>query len=298
MSRRSRRSSGHSPPLGLRPGVVRPVYGLAESALAVTFSDEGERLVDVVDAEALEGDDHARAGHAGGADAQLRLRGTAAAHPARPDYRRGRPGARDRTVGEVVVSGPSVMHGYHNRPDESALTIKDGWLRTGDLGYFADGRLYLTGRLKDLIIRHGRNYYPPDIELVIAGTDGVIRGGSAVFSLEDAAEPWVIAVAETRVRQARSSTRSRAAFASGVHDAFLFGPDGCVSSRSAVFRAPPAAKCGGMRAASCTSAGPPGRRAPCRFIGPPGVARAQRKNSSASRSPWYHGSARSFMMLT
>jgi 8-amino-7-oxononanoate synthase len=79
------------------------------------------------------------------------------------------------TIGEVWVSGPSVAQGYWNRPDVSATTFRahladtgDGpFLRTGDLGFVLDGELYITGRLKDLIIVHGVNHYPQDIELTV-----------------------------------------------------------------------------------------------------------------------------------
>jgi acyl-CoA synthetase (AMP-forming)/AMP-acid ligase II len=211
--------------IGLRPGVVRPVYGLAESALAVTFSDEGERIVDVVDAGLLENEARAMPVASG-----TRVRSfISVGRPLRTQCVRisaenGRV-LPERTVGEVLVSGPSVMHGYHNRPEETAQTIKDGWVRTGDLGYLADGRLYLTGRLKDLIIRHGRNYHPPDIELVIAATEGVIRGGSVAFGLHDAVDPQVIVVAETRMRQGSELDALARRIRERCHAAFLFGPD-------------------------------------------------------------------------
>jgi fatty-acyl-CoA synthase len=54
------------------------------------------------------------------------------------------------------------MQGYWNDPERTAEALKDGWLRTGDLGYLADGELYVCGRSKDLIIIHGRNYHPQD----------------------------------------------------------------------------------------------------------------------------------------
>jgi len=70
--------------------------------------------------------------------------------------------------GEVVVSGPTVMRGYLNRPEETAATIIDGWLHTGDIGYLdADGYLTLVDRAKDMIIRGGENIYPKEIESVI-----------------------------------------------------------------------------------------------------------------------------------
>lgn len=211
--------------IGLRPGVVRPVYGLAESALAVTFSDEGERVVDVIDADALEGQGLARPAAPG-----ARSRSFVSVGRPLPTQQIRIIDANghvcgDRTVGEVTVSGPSVMQGYRNRPEETAATLKDGWLRTGDLGYRSDGRLYLTGRLKDLIIRHGRNYHPPDIELVIAGTEGVSRGGSVAFGVHDSVDPRVIVLAETRVRQVEELDALARRIRERCHAAFLFGPD-------------------------------------------------------------------------
>ena len=71
-------------------------------------------------------------------------------------------------AGEVVVRGPNVMRGYLNRPEETAMTIVDGWLHTGDVGRFdEDGYLVLVDRIKDMIIRGGENIYPSEIEAVL-----------------------------------------------------------------------------------------------------------------------------------
>ncbi|HEX6353361.1 class I adenylate-forming enzyme family protein [Actinophytocola sp.] len=71
-------------------------------------------------------------------------------------------------VGEVVVRGPNVMRGYLNRPADTAKTIVDGWLHTGDVGRFdEDGYLVLVDRIKDMIIRGGENIYPSEIEAVL-----------------------------------------------------------------------------------------------------------------------------------
>ena len=70
--------------------------------------------------------------------------------------------------GEVVISGPNVMRGYLNRPGETAKTVVDGWLHTGDVGRFdVDGYLVLVDRVKDMIIRGGENIYPKEIESVL-----------------------------------------------------------------------------------------------------------------------------------
>ena len=71
----------------------------------------------------------------------------------------------DGSVGEVVVNGPTVMRGYLNRPEDTANTVVDGWLRTGDIGFLdSDGYLTLVDRAKDMIIRGGENIYPAEIE--------------------------------------------------------------------------------------------------------------------------------------
>ncbi len=78
--------------------------------------------------------------------------------------------------GEVVISGPVVMRGYLNRPEETEKTIKDGWLHTGDVGIFdEDGYLSIVDRIKDMIIRGGENIYPKEIETVLYGADGVLE---------------------------------------------------------------------------------------------------------------------------
>jgi len=80
------------------------------------------------------------------------------------------------TAGEVVVKGPTVMRGYLNRPEETAKTIVDGWLHTGDIGVpDEDGYLTLVDRAKDMIIRGGENIYPKEIESVIYTDPGVLE---------------------------------------------------------------------------------------------------------------------------
>jgi acyl-CoA synthetase (AMP-forming)/AMP-acid ligase II len=74
----------------------------------------------------------------------------------------------DNEVGEIVLSGPNLMKGYFRDPDATAATIVDGWLHTGDLGYRdRDGYYFLSGRIKELIIRGGINIYPKEIEEII-----------------------------------------------------------------------------------------------------------------------------------
>ena len=89
------------------------------------------------------------------------------------------------SVGEIVVTGPSVFSGYYKNPVATAESLRDGHLHTGDLGFVDDGELYVTGRLKDLLIIRGHNIMPHEIEWLAesaAGGGGAARAGA--FSVE------------------------------------------------------------------------------------------------------------------
>ena len=92
----------------------------------------------------------------------------------------------DWQSGVIYLRGPSVMSGYFNLAEETSHALcEDGWLNTGDIGYLVDGVLTITGRKKDLIIVHGRNIWPQDLEH-IAETQTEVRAGDAVaFSAPD-----------------------------------------------------------------------------------------------------------------
>ena len=103
--------------------------------------------------------------------------GLPGAGPDDPYRRRGGRAVPDGEAGEVVIKGPNVMRGYLNRPEETAKTIVDGWLHTGDVGRFdEDGYLVLVDRAKDMIIRGGENIYPREIEAVVHGLPPDRRG--------------------------------------------------------------------------------------------------------------------------
>jgi 8-amino-7-oxononanoate synthase len=119
----------------------------------------------------------------------------------------------DRQVGEVWVAGPSVAQGYWHRADETANTfrayLKDSgrgpYLRTGDLGFLHNGELFVTGRLKDLLIIRGRNHYPQDIEQTVEKAHELVRPmASAAFSVDVGGQERLVVVAEIERGRNRS----------------------------------------------------------------------------------------------
>ncbi len=91
----------------------------------------------------------------------------------------------DRNVGEVIIRSNCMLTEYYRRPDVTKEAIVDGWYHTGDMGYMADGELYITGRQKDLIIVGGKNVYPQDIEAIANHIPGIYPGRAAAFGVYD-----------------------------------------------------------------------------------------------------------------
>ena len=158
-------------PYGFRPEAFRPCYGLAEGTLAVTFDLEGRgmrtRPLPENTSNSGAGLDEVVCVGRPLDDTEVRIAG--------PDGR----SLGEGRIGEVRTKGPSIFSGYYNDPEATAEGLVDGWLCTGDLGFLHDGELYLTGRLKDLIIVRGHNLMPHEIEWL---AEGVIGGGGALRS--------------------------------------------------------------------------------------------------------------------
>jgi fatty-acyl-CoA synthase len=102
----------------------------------------------------------------------------------------------ERQVGRLFVRGPSVMPGYFRQPDESARVLRDGWLDTGDLGYWSKGELVITGRAKDLIIVNGRNIWPQDIEWAVEALPQVGRGDACAFSVDQGDAETIVVIVQ------------------------------------------------------------------------------------------------------
>ncbi|WP_437673073.1 fatty acyl-AMP ligase [Sorangium sp. So ce131] len=162
-------------------------YGMAESTLAVSFSALGTGLqTDTVNGETLwrEGKAAPAPAESEGASALVQCGSAFEGHEiavfASDDAESARP-LGDREVGEIRLRGPSVMSGYFNEPDLTKEAFAGGWLRTGDLGYLADGKVYICGRSKEVIIVNGRNYYPQDLEWEASRVSGVRKGNVIAF---------------------------------------------------------------------------------------------------------------------
>lgn len=213
---------------GLRPEAMTPAYGLAESVLYVAASRRpagaaptslalnrqalGEGRV----VAATPGDAGTLMAVAVGTDRHAQHETLIVAVDSSTEQSPGH-------IGEIWVRGPSVARGYWNNPEVTASTFgaslsdgRSGFLRTGDLGFIQEGRLYITGRSKELLILNGRNLYPQDLEITIEQADPAFRTSScAVFVPdEDSSSPGLVVVQELDYRMsARTEGLAKRIFA-------------------------------------------------------------------------------------
>jgi len=180
-------------PAGFDAKALLPSYGMAESCLAITFHQRGTPMVvDQVDpAELRKG--RAVPSSADDAAPQVSCGVPFPEHEIAIVDDAGQP-LGERQVGQILSKGPSVNDGYYENPEATAESFKEGWLWSGDLGYRADGNLFICGRVKDLVIVNGANHYPQDIEWVVGDIEGVRRGNVVAFSvMKDGLEQLVVA---------------------------------------------------------------------------------------------------------
>jgi len=170
---------------GLKPNVLLPCYGLAESTLAVSFSTPGRAFsTDIVSARKLaHGDVVQLAPQSSDASSVVELVGCGRVFPGHALEVRDTAGhvLPERVVGEICVSGPSVAAGYLS--EAGVEEFPDGWVHTGDLGYLSDGTLYVCGRIKDLIIVRGANFHAQDIEWSLMDLPGLRRDAVVAFGV-------------------------------------------------------------------------------------------------------------------
>jgi acyl-CoA synthetase (AMP-forming)/AMP-acid ligase II len=175
-------------PYGLSPSTLATCYAMAENVFAVsqggidrpvTVDRITQRglLVDRIAWPAKNDDDSINMLSAGQPIDNTRVRVVNQRHTEIPD----------RHLGEIAISSDCMLTGYYNRPDLSAKAFVDGWYLTGDLGYIANGEIYVTGRKKDLIIVGGKNIYPQDLEALASDVHGVHPGRVVAFGVPNEA---------------------------------------------------------------------------------------------------------------
>ncbi|HSE05997.1 MAG TPA: AMP-binding protein [Methylomirabilota bacterium] len=202
-------------PWGFRARAMCPVYGLAEASVALTIPAPGQGpRVDTVAREPFQQAGRAEPASAG-EPAPLCFVSCGPPlprHQARVVDRDGHP-LGEREEGRIEFCGPSVTAGYWRNPTATRAARRDGWMDSGDLGYWADGELFITGRVKDLIKKAGRNLYPQEVEDLVGGIPGIRKGCVAAFGVHDPSvgTERLVVVAETRQREAAERERLRAA---------------------------------------------------------------------------------------
>ncbi|HXO20611.1 MAG TPA: 1-acyl-sn-glycerol-3-phosphate acyltransferase, partial [Thermoanaerobaculia bacterium] len=202
-------------PYGFRREAMMPVYGLAETSVALTVTPPGrgpryDRVERAAFAHEGRAEPSAPAADAASDAESLTLVSSGSPLPGH-EVRVVEPDAPDRDLperrqGRILFRSESVMEGYYRRPEATAA-VKVGaggdWIDTGDLGYLADGELYVTGRIKDLVIKGGRKYHPQDIERAAQRVAGIRQGCVVAFDAPSALGEAIVVVAETAQPPAR-----------------------------------------------------------------------------------------------
>lgn len=214
---------------GLRREAISPVYGLAEAAVGLAFPPDGRGpRIDCIDRRRF-----AQSGHA----LQLPCNDAAAMEIVAcgsplPGYRVRVVGANgqelpERHEGQLQFQGPSATQGYFRNPDATARLIRDGWHDTGDRAYLAGGDIHLTGRVKDLIIRGGRNIYPYELEQAIGEIRGMRKGCVVAFAAADpkSGSERLVVVAETKERDPARRGRLEGTIRERAGDVLGMPPD-------------------------------------------------------------------------
>ena len=200
---------------GFRREAMAPVYGLAEATLGVAFPPplRGPKL-DRVDKHRFMQRGRAVPVDPGHADVLVHVACGVPipGHQIRVVDGSGRE-LPERAEGHIQFSGPSVTSGYYRNPEGTAELLDGQWINTGDYGYVAEGDIHITGRIKDTIIRAGRNIHPYELEEAVGNLEGIRKGCVAVFGSRDprAGTEKIVVLAETRETDpaAREALRGR-----------------------------------------------------------------------------------------
>ncbi len=210
---------------GFAPRAFLPSYGMAESTLAITFCDlDSPPRVDVVDRAHYKLSRRAVPATSGARLTPGRTRTFIACGRPIPGHTleirddNGRV-LGPREIGHIVVSGPSLMTGYFGNAEATAATMGcDGFMATGDMGYWLDGELVITGRAKDLILHNGRNIWPQDIEWAAEQVEPVRSGDAAAFAVEGPDDmDQVVVLVQCRLGEPEAMDALRRQIAARVH---------------------------------------------------------------------------------
>ncbi len=206
-----RRLAATLAPHGFAPTASLPVYGMAECTLAVTFADRGAPHALKLDRGGLEREGIACASTAPEAREVVSV-GRPVAGAAIRVVDSGRATVPNGRVGRILVRSPSLMDGYFRNEAATRAVLADGWLDSGDLGFVADGQLYVTGRAKDVVIQGGRNIDPHDVERTLETECGLRPDSVVAFGVSDssvATERLVLVVEAKPTEEERSDARAR-----------------------------------------------------------------------------------------
>lgn len=210
---------------GFDPKAFTPSYGMAESTLAITFADLSKPVkIDVLDRvhyklaqkavpaseELMQSPEKVRsfvvcgkpiAGH------EIVVRGDNGKD------------LGEREIGHILFKGPSLMAGYFENADATqAIMTADGYMDTGDMGYWLDGEIVITGRAKDLILHNGRNIWPQDIEWAAERIEPLRSGDAAAFAVEGPdGDDDVVVLVQCRLHDAAEMEELRRKVAAVVH---------------------------------------------------------------------------------
>ncbi len=209
-----RRFTERFAPHGFRPGAMTPVYGLAEGTVGLLCPPLGRGpRIDRVRRDPFSLDGRAEPAAEGDAGA-LSFVSCGRALPGHEVRIVDALGAEvdERIEGRLEFRGPSATAGYFRNPQATRELFDGDWLDSGDRAYVADGEVFLTGRVKDIVIRGGRNIYPQEVEDAVGSIEGVRRGCIAVFGSPDPASGTerLVVLAETREAAAQAQEALRA----------------------------------------------------------------------------------------
>ncbi|MER5390253.1 AMP-binding protein [Saccharopolyspora sp. NPDC002686] len=219
-------------PYGFQPAAMVPAYGLAEACVGLTFPPAGRGpVVDRVARAEFERSGQALPAASDDPDplAYVACGIPLVGHEIRIVSRTGSE-LGDRQEGRIEFRGPSATQGYFRNPQETHALIRHGWLDTGDLGYLDAGELYVTGRVKDLIIRAGRNLHPEELEAAVGDLPGIRNGCVVAFASTgrgDEPERFIV-IAETPQTEPAVLAGLRERITATAIDLFDVAPDDVV----------------------------------------------------------------------